>query len=186
MENLPEKCPNCGAETELFNENTYECSFCGSKFSSPKKNEAVGVELAKTNKKPINQLFETAFANAENAAFDYFSKGPKAVKYGKGPFGVVKGYDAVLKYYADAEIADKTQSKYYISLSRFHNHANLEGFQNRTRFLKTRAHFIDTYIFIIDSAIKYADEADKANLEDEKKETIKILNVELSKYHEYK
>ena len=135
------KCPNCGAEIQVDkNLETAFCSYCGSKMlvqDAVNRVRIVGpVEIKGIIKTP-NHDFESKLANANNWAKIYFSKGPKFVKYGN-----TVGYDAVVQYYSDAELAGANESRYYVYFSRFYVRANLAGFRDGSRVLKSRKEFI--------------------------------------------
>lgn len=179
------KCPSCGADIQVDqNLETAYCSYCGSNIivqNAIQRVKIIGpVELAGNIKTP-NHAFESKLANANNWARLYFERGPGAVSYGS-----LKGYDAVRKYYSDAERLGANESKFYVDFSRFYVRANIEGIKNGYRYMKDKAQFINHYIFLMDSAILYADEAEKPFLIQEKQATLNMLNVELQNVREHK
>lgn len=185
MAKIIEKCPNCGAEVELDDtQEIGECSYCASKFDIQAKSSDLQADDAVLHEnKAVNEEFEAKLSNAENWAQIYFIRGPRAVKYKKGLSGTIKGFEAVINYYAEAELSGgANESRYYISLINFYLKANLQGFEKRTRILRDKFAFIDYYVLCMDNAIKYADESDKARLENEKQLTVNRLHLELDRY----
>ena len=61
-----------------------------------------------------------ALDNANSWARLYFERESDAVSYGS-----IRGYDAVLKYYTDAERVGANESRYYVRFARFYVRANL-------------------------------------------------------------
>ena len=185
MNFIAARCPNCGANIEVDQDLEHAfCSYCGSKIiiqGAVQKVKIAGpVEMTGTFKTQ-NHEFEAKLATANNWARLYFDRGPDTVYY-----GTLKGYDAVIQYYTDAELVGANESKYYVDLSRFYVRANLEGFKTGYRKLLDRSKFINHYIFLLDTAINYADEANKNALVQERDTTVNMLSEELMKYNEHK
>jgi len=170
------KCPNCSAVIELNAAQLGTCVFCG--FSIVAQNPTQVVHVVKQQ----NNEFESQLAFAENVADTFFRDGPKSVRGGDS--GQLKGFNAVMDHYADAEIVGANESKYWISLSRFYAKAILHELAAGRMNLHCSKQVHAFYTRVIDLAIKFALPQEIPVLEQEKQETINKLNQELPKYKE--
>ena len=176
-------CEMCGGSDLIKQDGVFVCQYCGAKYSVEEAKKIINAEKIKIDGtvKISNNEFNAKLANANNWAQLYFQRGAKTVTC-----GCLKGYDAVVEYYKDAELAGANESQFYIDFSRFYVRANLEGFADGSRYLKDRGIFVNHYIFLMDNAIKYAEKDNVPELTKEKNETLAKLEIELKKYKEKK
>lgn len=123
-----------------------------------------------------NHEFESKLAIADNHAEEYFRKGPDSVKYDQ-----LKGYDAVVKYYADAGMVGANESKYYVHWARFYVKANLERLKKKAISIDKCKEIMEQYELSMNRAIRYARPNDNINeIQAEKEHTLKMLNDEFA------
>lgn len=176
-------CEICGGSDLIKQDGVFVCQHCGTKYSVEEAKKMINAEKIKIDGtvKISNNEFNAKLANANNWAQLYFQRGANTVTYGN-----LKGYDAVVQYYTDAELVGANESQFYTDFSRFYVRANLEGFADGSRYLKDRGIFVNHYIFLMDNAIKYAERDNIPELTKEKNETLAKLEIELKKYKEKK
>ena len=117
------KCELCNGNDFVKQDGFFVCQHCGTKYTLEEAQRLYGpVEVTvSTPVKMVNNEFESKFANAKNWEMVYFSKGPEHVS-----FGQLKGYDAMVKYFSQAELAGANESKYYVEFANFFVRANLD------------------------------------------------------------
>ena len=167
MEKL--KCQSCGSTNLQSQDGILVCDYCGVSHSPKTETNENSRKLSKLD-------------IANHWARVYFEEGSGAVIY-----GTESGFEAVIKYYGEAELdGGVEQVEYYLNLSRFVVKGKLKGYEEGTIPLRSRQKFKDYYKFLMSSALLYATENQKQEIAKERDETLAVLEIELAKYKEEK
>lgn len=174
MKFITASCPNCGANFQSDeNDKQYICQFCGTQIM---------LQPVDTGKPALNDEYENKMAAAKSMEDIYFRVGTTTVTH-SGAYG----YDAMNKYYGDAERAGGvTRGDYWLSLARFRFNAAIKSVKDQSMTFSNREAYINMYAVFMDNAVKYSSPEDKAPIEQEKNQNIQILREELKKVNEIK
>lgn len=140
------KCPNCGANINLNNNQEFGfCTYCGTKVvnNTIKKQKITIENPIKIDGKVelVNNEFEAALAQADNSATIFFTIDNPTIY----------DYNGVLNMYANAERLGAQESRLYLHLLDFVIKANIE---TKLIILKDANQFINSCDLYINTAIR--------------------------------
>jgi len=163
-------CNNCGANIE-FNEGASRasCAFCGT----------TKIIESSTGAPETNAEYERLLNLAEHMEKRYLMGAAVA----HGPTGT-NGYDAVFKYYTDAELAGGgVCPRFNLALARAYAKIVIHAVKSGEVVLLSTRMVLNTYLLFMDDGIKFH-QGDRAALEAEKTNTIASLQEDLRPFPE--
>lgn len=179
-------CEMCAGNDLIKEDGLFVCRNCGCKYSvdEAKKllrdDEPIQVRMSEPVK-IVNNDFESKLAEAEVAKQIYLEQGRDAVKIGN-----LRGFDAVSRYYSQAELVGANESKYWESLADFMKEGMQKALENREKFIPSsgKNKLINRMDLILNQAIIHAEGKDRERLTAKKELLISEYKTLLSNHSE--